>query len=135
MSLDPVWLRETIELVSGRAPAPAYAEDLAEVLSVREEVLPWLMLRQDALAAEPAVRRAIEVLAESRSGPATRRPAGLVDSTQALAAGRKLEDALRQTIAENIAGAELAGEVNALMGEAARISPSSAGDAYLRRFR
>ena len=55
MTIDPDWLGEVVELMTGRAYDGDAARALAPVLGEVEEVLPWLVLRQGALADEPEI--------------------------------------------------------------------------------
>jgi hypothetical protein len=115
MTLEPGWLGGTLALVLARAPAPALIADLARVLEAREEVLPWLVLRQHAFADDPAVCNALTTAAAAVNRPSRHRPDGALMAPETLALERDAEAALRDLIATHIAGAPTADTLGAIL--------------------
>lgn len=133
MTIDPIRLADAVELMTGRNMDAATAETLARVLGVEEEVLPWLVLKQNALADLPEARALLDDHAARLATPLTRRSASLAVSGPVIPIDRNIEDALRQLIAEDIARTELTQEIDALMVDRNAASPDRLDRAF--RFR
>jgi hypothetical protein len=84
------------------------------VLGEVEEVLPWLVLRQGALADEPEIGAALAAQAERIGRPQSRREPGFAVSAPLVEIDRGLNDALHLLVAEDVARADLAEEVHGL---------------------
>ncbi|WP_353227680.1 hypothetical protein [Novosphingobium sp.] len=115
MTIAPDWLHDAVALVTGHDLPPDAATELAEMLCVEPEVLPWLMLRANAFADYPDLDAAIRSQASRTPHPATRRPPALQSAGATLAAQRMADDALRQIVAENCAAQELGDETHGLL--------------------
>jgi hypothetical protein len=115
MTVEPAWLGSTIALVLAREPDPALIADLAQVLEAREEVLPWLVLRQHAFADDPGVSGALKQLATTGNRPSRHRPDGPILAPKALALERDAEAALHDLIATHIAGSPTAETLGAIL--------------------
>lgn len=99
MSMDPDWVRYAVLLATGEALTVGEAEELARRLSVREEVLPHVVLRRDGFASAPRVRAALRAAAESAPPmPATRRAPSLADRPARLRAENALAEILHDYV-------------------------------------
>jgi hypothetical protein len=124
MSIDPRRLRAALQLVTGAAPAADDANGLARRLGVVEEVLPWLVLRRDALADMPALTDILATAVKRCPSPTTRHQLTRVGSPTRLAAERRIEEALGALIADNIAHADVAMAAEAQIARLTRMSES-----------
>jgi len=133
VTIEPAWLGGVIALVLGRKPDTALVDELARVLAAREEVLPWLMLRQGAFADDPEVVRQLGTLAAQANRPSPRRPAGPVLHPERIGLERDTEAGLRTMIAENIARGDLADALGATLHRHNRTLPGCPGYDFRRR--
>jgi hypothetical protein len=115
MTVAPGWLGGVIALVLGRKPDTALVRELARVLETREEVLPWLMLRQGAFADDPEIVRHLKALAAHSNRASHHRPPGPAVPPERLAMDRATEKALHDLIAQNVAQADLANDLGATL--------------------
>jgi hypothetical protein len=112
MIVDPDWLADAVELMTGRAFDRDAAHELAPVLGEMDEVLPWLVLRQDA--GGPGITAALKAAAQAVARPQSRRAPGFAVSAPLVEIDRALRDGLHLLVAEDGARADLAEEVHGL---------------------
>jgi hypothetical protein len=115
MTIDPAWLRRAVALAAGCDMPEAMATDLANTLSVRAEVLPWLVLRAQAFADDPAIAAAIKAQAARIARPRTSRPASLHSAVRSAEVKALADEVIRQIVAENVERARLGEEANGLL--------------------
>jgi hypothetical protein len=115
MLIERDWLTGVIALVLGRQPGVALTDELAQVLEQREEVLPWLILRQGAFADDPAIMAVLHQHAAQISHAATRRPPAPPIAVDAITSDRALHGAMTQVIADAVAATALTSEIGALL--------------------
>jgi hypothetical protein len=99
----------------GREPDPVLVTDLAHVLEAREEVLPWLVLRQGAFADDPEALTTLKALAAAGNRPSRQRPDAPVLAPETPGLYRDAETALRDLIAQNLAGSAHADTLGAIL--------------------
>jgi hypothetical protein len=133
MTIEPEWLGGVIALVLGRKPDTALVSQLARVLEAREEVLPWLMLRQGAFADDPEILGHLKALAAQGNRASQHRPAGPVVPPERLGMERDTEHTLRELIADNVARADLADDLGATLHRHNRTLPGRPGYDFRRR--
>jgi len=122
MSIDPARLDLALQLFGVRAP-DGNVEELAETLGVVEEILPWLVLRANALADYEDVDAALRSAAGRVSGAATSRIASPVASIARRRATSELDRALEELIKDNISRNGLATTADSYLADLVRISP------------
>lgn len=132
MTIEPEWLGSVIALVLGRKPDTALIDELASLLAAREEVLPWLMLRQGAFADDPEIVRYLRTLAAQANRPSHQRPAGPVLHPQRPALERNTEAMLRTLIGEDVARTDLAQALGATLHHHNRTLPGRPGYDFRR---
>lgn len=115
MKIEPDWLGDMIALVLGRKPDPALLAVAARLLEQREEVLPWLVLRQSAFADDPELLGRLKTLAAAGNRPSPHRPAGQELAPEAIELNRQVEATLRALIADNLAGQDRADTLGAIL--------------------
>ncbi len=125
MSIDPVRLRDASQLLFGTALDADESEALARTLGVVEEVLPWMVLRREALVKFPELEAAVKAASAICPSPASRRPLPHDHPTQAtLNTIHAIEEALGAVIAENVKNSGLSAAVDHHLAELVRVSPS-----------
>lgn len=132
LRLDPALVGETLALVLGVTPEPAFIDELARVLDNREELLAWVVLRQRGLDGYPEVMAALREQAARRTTPQTRRDLSRPYALHARQIERDAEEALRQRIAEDLALSDLTDEIGALLHRLNEARPGDPGYAYRR---
>ncbi len=138
MTIELDWLAQVMELTTGRACDTQTVQALATVLSDPAEVLPWLALRQGApdltrLADDPAIMAAFCAQADRIARPQTPRVPGFAVSAPLVGIDRAVCDGLRLLVAEDVARAELAEEVNGLFVRQHAVAASGLDHAYRYR--
>jgi hypothetical protein len=133
MTIDAQWLNDVIALVLARQPETALTEDLASVLETREEVLPWLILRQGAFADDPEIRAQLHALAVQARGAASPRPAAPPLCPHAIARDLQAEGVLRALVAHAIDSTALADTLGALLHRHNQALSGHAGYDFRRR--
>jgi len=133
MTIEPAALGSAIALVLGRDPDTALLGELARVLARQEEVLPWLVLRQHAFDDDPEILDRLRALAAAGNRPSRHRPDGPVQSPAAYALKRDVEAALGAMIAENVASADRADGLGALLHAHNRTLPGRPDYDFRRR--
>jgi len=103
MTIDRDWLGCAIMLVTGRQPDDAVLGQIARVLDTREEVLPWLVLRQHAFADDHEVTDRLCALAATAPRMSNHRPGVAPIDPAALPLQRAAETLLGDLIARNTA--------------------------------
>jgi hypothetical protein len=125
-------VRRAVRLATGETLDQDRAEALAELLGVREELLAHLVLRRDAFAASPKVRKALAEAARKRPPRRVDRQTTLEDATRIAARNADLTQRLKAVIdVESREAATLLGAERALR-ERVLASPPAAYDAHLR---
>jgi hypothetical protein len=133
MTVEPETLGAVIALVLGRKPDKALVADLARVLDQREEVLPWLVLRQGAFADDADVLARLHALAGAGNRASHHRPAGPVMAPETHARKRDVEVALGRMIADNIAGTGHSDAIGAMLHAHNATLPGRPGYDFRRR--
>lgn len=133
MSIEPEMLAAIIRLVLGRDPGQMLVADLARVLDQRDEVLPWLVLRQRVFDADPKVQARLKALSAAGNCATRHRPHGAAITPESYQQARDVEAALGAMIAANIAGAEHADMIGALLHAENRTLPGRPGYDFRRR--
>lgn len=133
MSVEPEMLGAILRLVLGRDPGQALVADLARVLDQRDEVLPWLVLRQRVFDADPEVQARLKTLSAAGNCATRHRPHGTTITPETYQRAREVEAALGAMIAANIAGADHADTIGALLHAENRTLPGRPGYDFRRR--
>jgi len=115
MLIDRDWLTGIVALLLGRQIDDALAGELAQLLEQRDEVLPWLILRQHAFADDPAIQALLHSHAAQTNRPATRRPPAPAVPPDTAARQRALRSALDQAIAQAVAASTLNATIGTLL--------------------
>ncbi len=132
MTIDPAWLNEAIEMIAGRTCGDDEAQALARVLGEPDEVLPWLVLRQQTLVDEPAILEALadqaRQLGQVQAGQAngTGTPAFAL-SAPLIELDRALNTTLARIVAEDVARFALDEELHGLFARRHAVAPSGPG--------
>lgn len=133
MTIEPKMLGATIALVLGRNPGQPLVSELARVLELQEEVLPWLVLRQGAFDGDAEVQSRLSALAAAGNRPSRQRPAGPIIAADTYARKRDVEAALGAMIADNIAGTDHADTLGAMLHAHNSTLPGRPGYDFRRR--
>ena len=102
MSIDPDRLHDVLRLVGATLPEGLGASDLANLLGVPEEILPWLMLRANAFANHGEIEQALYAAAARAPTPGTSRAPTNSPGLALHQANRQLDKALGALIREDI---------------------------------
>ena len=133
MTIDPQWLNDVIALVLARQPETAMIHELATVLELRDEVLPWLILRQGAFADDPQIRAQLEHLSHQPRGATSHRPAAPALCAQAIERDHLAEHVLRALVAQSTDSTALADTLGGLLHRHNQLRSGSAGYDFRRR--
>ena len=120
MSIDPQRLRALSQLLLGTAFSPEQCARLAKTLSVTEEVLPWLQLRQNAFKSFPQLEANLIAAANKCPFPSSKRERTRVRSRKTLDLNRALDEAIAAVVSNNISHAGLAVKADATLTEIIR---------------
>ena len=133
MTVDTELLHAAVALVLGRTPGKALTHELGRVLDQQEEVLPWLILRENAFADDADVQGRLRALAAAGNRPTRQRPAGPVVAICTPVVKREIEEALGGIIADNVAGSDRADAIGALLHIQNSTLPGRPGYDFRRR--
>jgi hypothetical protein len=122
MSIDPDRLHQALQFFGVALPEGVQASDLAELLGVPEEILPWLALRANAFADHGEIEQALHAAAARAPTPGTSRAPANAPSLALHDATRELDEALGALIREDLNRQELALAADARLSELVRMS-------------
>lgn len=133
MTIDRQWLSGIVALTLGRQPETTLIEEVAATLETREEVLPWLLLRQGAFADDREVLARLADLAAQTNRVSRHRPSGPVLCPDAVERHRLAELTLRDMVAQNVASSDLADTIGAILHRQNRSVSGRPGYDFRRR--
>ena len=133
MSINHDRLRHAIFLATGVPPSPAETRNLALILHVPEEVLPFLLLRRNGFEASPETRQSLAAAVSRSPGIASSpRHADLTDARAELDAKDAVKDAMKALIDLDIAEQTAAARLDDALRDLVTRGRSLPSDAHLR---
>lgn len=133
MTLDPVRLQHVLFLATGEPMSPHEVGKLADLLSIREEVLPYILLRRGGFRNRPEILDAISAAKGASPGRVSRPDAPQrANAIRIKAAEMDLAAIIKSMIDRDLGAAdEHAGFDNARRALVNQL-PAQAGDAHSR---
>lgn len=120
MSIDPQRLRAASQLILGSSFSPEHCRKIAGILGVKEEILPWLVLRRNAFKAYPEFQRHLKVAAERCPTSLSKRSPTHASSQETQALLKSLDESLSVLISENIKSENIAHSVESNVSKLVR---------------
>lgn len=121
MSIDPQRLRALSQLLLGTAFSSEQCDRVAKTLSVTEEVLPWLQLRQNAFKSFPQLEENLIAAAKKCPFPFSKRGRTRVGSQKTSDLSRIRDEAIAAVVSNNISYEGLAFKADASLADIIRL--------------